>query len=391
MAWTRTQQAPVDPWEEQAFVDWLRQKQILPSTKDTYLKNYLQVRTWSLASPLQQLKAELLREGANMPTHQARPCPIQVLDDPALTTSPHRRAQFWLAWKTASRWSDLLRLTTADFIIPDDATLIVDWSNKTKASLRRPFRASRFTVVRPTHEVPDSVGPDASRPNTLAVDGGCIRSAEKSEPRPHGAQHQGGSYAGAGVGGSRGKNLQRVEVPTAQARSQGRRPGDVVAVRSRQSGAGVKPADAPRDLSTLNSFHRDIATILERWTKRGPPAKTSSNTSSLPLKSKRVGTIDVPALLSRITIPGDRARIIEAIAYVNSPTRYEEALAQYAQRKAVDPSLPDPPPRDRVSGFAGDDANQLLEHDIIEPIEIEHIKANGKVFTVDELHKDPPQ
>ena len=36
--------------------------------------------------------------------------------------------------------SDPLRLATADFI--------VDWSNKTKASLRRPFRASRFTVVR---------------------------------------------------------------------------------------------------------------------------------------------------------------------------------------------------------------------------------------------------
>ena len=101
-------------------------------------------------------------------------------------------------------------------------------------------------------------------------------------------------------------------------------------------------------------------------------------------------TIDVSALLSKITILGDRARIVEAIACVNFPTRYEEALAQYAQRKAVDPSLPYPPPRGRASGFAGDDVNQLLEHDIVEPIEIEHIKANGKMFAVGELDKDSP-
>ena len=137
-----------DPWEEGTVVRWLRQKDILPSTKDTYLKNFLQVRTWSLATPLQQYKNELLRDGANMPTYQAPPCLPETLDFPGLADNHHQLMQIWLAWKTASRWSDLLRLTTKDFIVLDHQTLIVDWSNKTKASLRRPFRASRYAVIK---------------------------------------------------------------------------------------------------------------------------------------------------------------------------------------------------------------------------------------------------
>ena len=185
-----------------------------------------------------------------MPTHRARPCPIQVLGDPAWTTSPHWRAQFWLAWKTASRWSDPLRPTTAASIIPDDETPIVDWPNKTKAPLRRPFRAPRFTVVR---------GPRAKFPIqwtlTLRYPMPWLPTAKKSEPRPHGAQQQRWRWSGRWP---RGKS------PTSRPRLLKHDPRDaVVAVLSRQSG----------DLSTLNSFHRGIATIPERRRELvdGPP------------------------------------------------------------------------------------------------------------------------
>ena len=42
---------------------------------------------------------------------------------------------------------DLIHLETKDFIIINPETVIVDWSNKTKASLTRPYRASRYTVI----------------------------------------------------------------------------------------------------------------------------------------------------------------------------------------------------------------------------------------------------
>ena len=140
--------AHLDPWDEATFVEWLRTKDVLPSTKSTYLKNYIQVRTWSLASPAQQFKAELLRQGAHIPTYQAAPLPPQVLDSPLLRVTHDQRMQIWIMWKTASRCSDFRRMEPNDFVVYDADTLIVDFSNKTKASLGRPFRASRFAVIR---------------------------------------------------------------------------------------------------------------------------------------------------------------------------------------------------------------------------------------------------
>lgn len=137
-----------DPWSEINFEAWLRSKTlILPSTKLTYLKNFLQVRTWATASPLTRMRQELINNGAEIPTNQAEAAPASLLDSKRLQVPLHKRMQIWLAWKTASRWSDLTRLTTENFHIVDERTLIVDWANKTKSSIRRPFRASKYAVV----------------------------------------------------------------------------------------------------------------------------------------------------------------------------------------------------------------------------------------------------
>ena len=145
--WLMAQPGSLDPWDESHFVKWLRAKQIAQTTRLTYLKNYLQIRTWSLASPLTIMRTELLNSGAMIPLRQAPPMPKALLDDPLLTPDPHKRMQLWFAWKTASRWGDLVNLKVSDFLVYNGHTLIVDWSTKTKSSKRRPFRATRYTVI----------------------------------------------------------------------------------------------------------------------------------------------------------------------------------------------------------------------------------------------------
>ena len=142
----------------------------------------------------------------------------------------------------------------------------------------------------------------------------------------------------------------------------------------------------------MNLFHRDIATMLERWTKRGPPQRTCPSDSDIQLKSKPVGTINMEALLRKIDDVEDKLRLSRALVYVNSTEKYDEAIAKYDARLRDDATFAIPPvPRlDRVSDFAEKDVAQLVEHGIITPIDITDIKTNGKMFTVAEMHKTPP-
>ena len=55
-------------------------------------------------------------QGANIPTHWAPALPRDVLFRPRLARGPQKRMRLWLVWKTASGWSDLARLETADFL-----------------------------------------------------------------------------------------------------------------------------------------------------------------------------------------------------------------------------------------------------------------------------------
>ena len=138
----------VDQWSEEVYGRWLLSLPGLrPSTRRTYLKGYQLVRRWALASAAKKLDALFSAQGANVPTRQAPPMHWSLLDHPKLTSTRHVRMQIWLAWKTASRWADLTQLTADDFTIPNEHTLIVDWGTKTKASRRRPFRASKYTVI----------------------------------------------------------------------------------------------------------------------------------------------------------------------------------------------------------------------------------------------------
>ena len=138
----------LDPWDEENICNWLLENRaLLPSTKSTYKRQFDIARSWILAPAARRFRETLLIQGANIPTHQAPALPRDVLFHPRLTRDRHKRMQLWLAWKTASRWSDLTRLETADFCVMGADTLMVDFGTKTKMTRKNPFRKSRFAVI----------------------------------------------------------------------------------------------------------------------------------------------------------------------------------------------------------------------------------------------------
>lgn len=134
-------------WEERTWVQYARQllaSGLLPSTIDNYTRVFTQLTTWRDVSPVTILLRQLRNAGSLVTTHQATPLAKEALQHPCLG---NHRLQFWLAWKTASRWDDISHLTTASFTIVSPGELHVDWERHTKSSKADPHRPSRYTVI----------------------------------------------------------------------------------------------------------------------------------------------------------------------------------------------------------------------------------------------------
>lgn len=56
--------------------------------------------------------------------------------------------QLLLAWKTASRWDEMTRLTPESMPLITTEEIIIDWDTETKGSQLNQFRASQFAVIR---------------------------------------------------------------------------------------------------------------------------------------------------------------------------------------------------------------------------------------------------
>jgi hypothetical protein len=107
------------------------------------------LRALIIDAPLKLQRRSLLGMGALTPIKQATPILRTFLDHPDLC--PHRLAAL-IAWKTASRWDEVLRLSRSSCtILPetvtDPARILIDWDNRTKASRTNPHRASRWTII----------------------------------------------------------------------------------------------------------------------------------------------------------------------------------------------------------------------------------------------------
>lgn len=119
---------------------------VRPSAQLAYVKSLramLKPRT-----RLDLLAAGLVGSGANIPTRQAQAMPLATLRAYLRSVdNPRTAAALRLAWKTASRWSDVSRLTRADFLRVESRRLVIDFGTKTKTTRNDPYRASRFVVV----------------------------------------------------------------------------------------------------------------------------------------------------------------------------------------------------------------------------------------------------
>ncbi len=106
--------------------------------------------------------------------HPASPAHVNLLVARAWTHDPTGRLamSIYLAWKTASRWADLLSLTKNNFVQydPHRRQLIVEWGDL-KTNRRERFRSSMLTVVQ-----------EDNNPSTLATFDRVIRSLRPGQP-----------------------------------------------------------------------------------------------------------------------------------------------------------------------------------------------------------------
>lgn len=63
------------------------------------------------------------------------------------TLTPREAMAVRLAWKTASRWDEISRLTRTSIILVTSTEVIIDWMRDTKMTRQDPYRAARYTVV----------------------------------------------------------------------------------------------------------------------------------------------------------------------------------------------------------------------------------------------------
>lgn len=91
--------------------------------------------------------AALRSVGAAIPQHQALPIPRQLLLDWAFRQERSLRLATLLAWKTASRWGDVINLSRKQVIFLSPREIILDFFTNPKGRRADPFKPSRWAVI----------------------------------------------------------------------------------------------------------------------------------------------------------------------------------------------------------------------------------------------------
>lgn len=123
-------------------------------TKHTYARNFITIFR-KLGWPhveLSLLDLAMKSQGALIPMHQARPMTKRDVD--LIFRSIERPYNFLvlLAWKTASRWDEITRLTKESFLPTDRMDeILIYFGTDTKTSKGKPFRPDMYAVIRGEH------------------------------------------------------------------------------------------------------------------------------------------------------------------------------------------------------------------------------------------------
>lgn len=141
-------------WAIPLFVE---STETLPSTRLTYSKHLSALfhRMGHVTPIVQSYQSALRAVGGLIPQSQAVPATTQQVDRLLLrAVSEDRRLHtaIFLAFKTASRWDDVLGIKGSSIISNTTEEIIVDWRDRTKTTRADPFRASSWAVVR--HQAP---------------------------------------------------------------------------------------------------------------------------------------------------------------------------------------------------------------------------------------------
>lgn len=107
--------------------------------------------------PLCSLASAIRSIGGEIPETQATPLSKLLLLEWAREQTSANRLTALVAWKTVSRWGEVATLTSNQFILVTPSEVIIDWFRTPKGRKARPFKPSRFTVIRgeDTKEISD--------------------------------------------------------------------------------------------------------------------------------------------------------------------------------------------------------------------------------------------
>lgn len=137
--WWETFCSQIDSPTPVTFFAWLMSNGIMASTMLTYANTFLAIFPHLKTTDTQLFLRALARDGGHRATFQARPLSqdqVQMLYDHIPLS--HRMGLF-LAWKTASRWSDVFRLRRADIFPISETELVISFP-LTKSTALRPYR-----------------------------------------------------------------------------------------------------------------------------------------------------------------------------------------------------------------------------------------------------------
>ena len=137
----------IDPQSALMFLESL---DVSIQAKRKYAKTLLARHKSMTGETLQDLKnysEGLLGQGAAVPKRQALAMARSDLEYFSIGQPPHLRWPLFLAWKTASRWDEIVQLTGSSFLKIDPQEVIIQWGRNTKTSRKDPFRATGFAVI----------------------------------------------------------------------------------------------------------------------------------------------------------------------------------------------------------------------------------------------------
>ncbi|KAK7199535.1 hypothetical protein NESM_000931000 [Novymonas esmeraldas] len=138
------------PISDQTATLFVHDLDVAPTTKVGYASSLANLfRKMGLPSEVLRTYAQSQRGlGGARPTNQATPIPRAELLAIAAAQPTRLQVALLLAWKTASRWDDIARMTKRSLLSLREDEIIVDFGSETKTSRARPFRPEMLVVVK---------------------------------------------------------------------------------------------------------------------------------------------------------------------------------------------------------------------------------------------------